>query len=190
MPESLPGPRAELRRHRRGPGGRFRTLSRTLIPVVVLAGIAACAPEPAPPTGEQAAVEAALDSVFATFSRAYAEANVQLLMDEVYARDAYYLPPDSPILQGQDQFRGQFSFLERYARADTPGPSIEFDVMDRRVSGDMATDIGTYTLRSPDAPDDAPASRGKFIVIWTRTHDGWRIQADAFSSMETSPPGG
>jgi ketosteroid isomerase-like protein len=146
---------------------------------------AACGP--APPPRDRAAVDSALDARYATFSDAYAQASVQLLMEEVYAEDGYYLPPGSPILHGQDQFRGQFSFLERYARDDGPGPQIAFEIVDRDVDGDLAYDIGIYTLRPPDAADDAAGSRGKFVVIWKRVDGEWRIWADAFSPMGETP---
>lgn len=145
-------------------------------------GAVACA-GPAPEAGSDGRAAAALDSVYATFAAAYDSANVQLLMDEVYHPDAFYLPPDSPILQGQDYFRGQFSFLERYARAGGPGPGIEFEIVDREIRSDLAYDVGTYTIRPPNAPD-AEGTRGKFIVIWKRGQDGeWRIWADGFSSV-------
>lgn len=130
------------------------------------------------------AVGAELDGVYASFTRAYAEANVQALMDEVYADSAFYLPPGSPILRGQDQFRGQFAFLEPYGRDQRPGPRIEFEIVDRDVRDDLAYDIGLYTIRPPDAPE-AAGSRGKFIVIWKRNADGeWRIWADGYSPVE------
>lgn len=145
---------------------------------------------PEPPDGtrtgaeeDTAAVADALDARYAAFSEAYARANVQMLMDQVYAPDAFYLPPGSPILEGQDQFRGQFSFLERFARAGAPGPDISFDIVDRDIAGDLAYDIGVYTIRSPDAPD-GQAGQGKFIVIWKRTGGEWRIHADAYSPVD------
>ncbi|MDX1675363.1 MAG: nuclear transport factor 2 family protein [Longimicrobiales bacterium] len=157
--------------------------------LAVILALTACS-EPGQPPGpdpdaERPAVEAALDSVYRAFSEAYRSANVQLLMDEVYAPGAYYLPPGSPILQGQDQFRGQFSFLERFARSQGPGPEIRFDIVDRDIADGMAYDIGTYTIRSPGAPPDEEGTQGKFIVIWKRNSDGeWRIWADGFSAVE------
>lgn len=161
---------------------------RTLIalPVATVLAAAACAGGPTSDAAERAAVDRALDDVYATFTRAYAEANVQLLMDEVYAPGAFYLPPGSPILEGQDEFRGQFSgFLEAFAREDRPGPDISFEIVDRVVSGGLATDIGVYTIRPPGAAADAAGSRGKFIVIWKRNARGeWRIHADGYSAIE------
>lgn len=162
-----------------------------LLPILLfaVAGTTGCAPEPEPEVNltadqDRAAVEGELDDVYDAFSRAYALANVQMLMDSVYADSAFYLPPASPILQGKDHFRGEFAFLERFTREGGPGPAISFEIVDRDYAGDLAYDIGTYTLRTPGQPAE-DATRGKFIVIWKRGEDGrWRMHADGFSPME------
>jgi len=170
-------------------GGSRPTRALPTLAVAALAAVLGACDMPPPPWTEAEdppapQAGAALDSVYATFSEAYARANVQLLMDRVYAPDAYYLPPGTPILEGQDQFRGQFSFLERYAREGAPGPEISFDIADRDVDGDLAYDIGVYTLRAPDAPEDE-VSQGKFVVVWKRNAQGeWRIHADSYSPLE------
>lgn len=129
-------------------------------------------------------VSAQLDAVYETFVRAYHEADVDLLMREVYAGDAFYLPPDQPILSGQGEFRQSFAgFLDQFGEAGEPGPDISFDIVDRGIERDLAYDIGIYTLRSAgDA--EAAGDRGKFIVIWKRNAAGeWRIHADGYSAM-------
>lgn len=142
-------------------------------------------PTPADSHAVDPAVAAELDSIYGVFTRAYAEADVDLLMDSVYAPDGYYLPPNSPILEGQESFREQFAnFLQPIAERGGPGPNISFDIRDRSVSGNLAYDIGVYTIRRPEAPSDAPGSRGKFIVIWKRNAAGhWRMHADGFSAL-------
>lgn len=182
---SRPGPLV-----RADPGGRSRLAPLLAVTATFTAILGAC-DLPYPPwvaTEEQAApppAAPALDSVYAAFSRAYASANVQMLMDEVYAPGAYYLSPGLPILEGHDQFRGQFSFLEVYAREGGPGPEISFRIVDRDVDGDLAYDVGIYTIRSPGAPPDAGGDQGKFVVVWKRNARGeWRIHADSYSAME------
>ena len=83
-------------------------------------------------------LEAALDSVYAAFSRAYAAANVQILMDEVYAPGAFYLSPGLPILEGQDESgsEDQAELFTKFYRAD--------DRNTREVSG---TGIGLVTCK-------------------------------------------
>ncbi|MGI9039353.1 MAG: YybH family protein [Gemmatimonadota bacterium] len=127
---------------------------------------------------------ARLDAVYETFVRAYHEADVDLLMREVYAEDGFYLPPNQPILSGQGEFRQSFAgFLDRFREAGDPGPDISFNIVDRDIEGDLAYDIGIYTLR-PAGDAEATGNRGKFIVIWKRNAAGeWRIHADGFSGM-------
>lgn len=148
--------------------------------------VAACGPDAldrqAAAEADEAAVAATLDSLYGVFSAAYRQGSSAMLMDRVYADNGYYLPPGSPILEGKPQFREQFTFLDRLEEGQ--GPSIEFDIIDRDVSGDLAYDIGYYTLRPHDAPPDAGGGRGKFIVIWKRNGAGeWRIHADGYSAV-------
>ena len=142
-------------------------------------------PGASPAVVPDAVVEAELDSIYDVFTRAYATADTDLLMDSVYARDGFYLPPNAPILEGQDEYRDQFAgFLDPIAAEGGPGPDISFEIVDRAISGDLAYDIGVYTLRPPVASPDSPGSRGKFIVIWRRGPGGdWRIHADGYSAI-------
>lgn len=172
--------------------GVLSALARLALLTLAALALGSCAAEPEPEPErdltadrERTAVEGELDAVYDAFSRAYRESDVQMLMDSVYGDSAFYLPPGSPILRGQDQFRGQFSFLERFARLNRRGPAISFEIVDRDISGDLAYDIGVYTLRTPGSSADAPETRGKFIVVWKRGDDGrWRMHADAFSPLE------
>ena len=129
----------------------FETLHRIAgrsVPAALVAGLAAGCAEPGPRAGGETAAAAELDSVYATFTRAYAAADVDLLMDSVYHRDGFYLPPNAPILEGQEEFREQFaSFLGPLAERGEAGPRISFEIVDREVSGNLAYDIGIYTLR-------------------------------------------
>lgn len=160
-------------------------------PLVVLAALSAgCAEAPEPEERvtadrDRARVEGEIDRVYETFSRAYARADVGMLMDSVYGDSAFYLPPGSPVLHGQDRFRGEFSFLERYTRAGGPGPDLTFESVERDYAGDLAYDIGVYTLTLPDRPGAAGVSRGTFLVVWKRGEDGhWRIRAHALTPLE------
>lgn len=168
----------------------MRGRRRPILPILflLLLGAAACAPAggDAGQEPDRAAVEAELEAVYQDFTDAYAAADVDRLMRDVYAPDAYYLPPGSPILSGQDRFRAQFEgFLGPLAAQGRPGPQISFEIVDRDISGDLAYDIGYYTLRPPGAAEDVPGSRGKFIVLWKRDAEGrWRMHADGFSPVE------
>lgn len=151
---------------------------------MALAGLAlGCA---APPPTDTRAVAAALDSGYATFSEAYRTADPKLVAN-LYADSAYYLAPGDTIVRGRETIETIFAgFLVPFAQSDTGGPRVTFDIVDRRVSaaGDLATDVGYYTLND--------RFRGKFIVIWRHDASGrWRIHADGYSgtpALRTLPP--
>lgn len=136
----------------------------------------------------RAAVERAFDAMYDAFTRAYREADPDAVA-ALYAEDAFYLQPGSPIRRGRETIREGFArFLGAFRRAGRPGPSIEFEIVDRDIEGDLAYDIGYYRLRSTE---EGPVQRGKFIVILKRGEDGaWRIHADGFSDAPAPPEGG
>ena len=97
----------------------------------------------------------------------------------LYADDAFHLSPGRDIVRGE--VVRHFEWLSSFETGS--GPRIEFEIVDRRFEGDLAYDIGYYTIRCADSAERT-GSRGKFIVIWKRGEDGeWRIHADGFSEV-------
>ena len=135
------------------------------------------------PQTDVPAVAATLDSAYATFSEAYRTADPKLVA-RLYDDSAFYLAPGDTIVRGRETIEAIFAgFLVPFAQSDTGRPRIAFDIVDRRVSaaGDLATDVGYYTLND--------RSRGKFIVIWRRDANGrWRIHADGYSGSPDLRP--
>ena len=121
----------------------------------------------------------AFEEAYAAFSAAYRAGDAEAVV-ALYADDAFYLAPGGEIERG-DVGR-HFGFLSSFEPG--AGPIIEFEIVDREVSGDLAYDIGYFTFRRADTPLES-AGRGKFIVIWKRSEDGaWRIHADGYSDVE------
>lgn len=140
------------------------------------------------PTGavlaQETSDEAAFDRVYAEFSRAYRDGDPAAVA-LVYTEDAYYLAPGDSIAHGN--VRRHFEWLSRYEAGQ--GPVVEFEIVEREISGDLGYDVGYYRLRPADAPADE-TSIGKFLVIWKRGADGvWRIQADGFSGVQAASEG-
>ena len=97
----------------------------------------------------------------------------------LYAEDAFYLAPGDSIARG-DVGR-HFSWLSQFEAGK--GPVVDFEIVDRTVRGDLATDIGYYRIRRAGEPEGS-GSGGKFIVIWKRDPSGgWKIYADGYSEV-------
>lgn len=118
--------------------------------------------------------EAAMQAVYNTFTRAYKQADAAMVAN-LYTGDAYYLEPNSLIIQGRDTIQSNFArFLNRFSPG--AGPDIAFEIIERQISGDQAYDIGYYLF-------DGKRS-GKFIVLWQRQPDGkWLIRGDGYSGL-------
>lgn len=128
------------------------------------------------PAGE---AERAFEETYAAFSEAYRVGDPAAVA-ALYADDAFYLAPGGEIDRGN--VARHFGFLSSFEPGR--GPVIEFEIVDREVSGDLAYDIGYYTFRQADGAPES-AGRGKFIVIWKRGEDGaWRIHADGYSGVD------
>jgi uncharacterized protein (TIGR02246 family) len=95
---------------------------------------------------------------------------------ELYAEDAVYLPPHHAAVHGRGAIR---KYLETpLAHGYT---NLKFDVTYIRQTGDLAYDVGNYTMNLPD-PGSRREDRGKYLTVWRRRGDGWHIMADAWSS--------
>ena len=128
--------------------------------------------------GTAADAERAFEEAYAAFSAAY-RAGDPAAVAALYADDAFYLAPGGEIERGE--VARHFEFLSSFEPGT--GPVIEFEIVDRAISGELAYDIGYYTLRRAEA--DSSEGRGKFIVIWKRGADGvWQIHADGYSGVD------
>ncbi len=147
--------------------------------ILFLAAVTAAAPACTPRATDPVATAAALDSAYATFSEAYRTADPALVAG-LYADSALYLTPGDTIVRGRSSIEAIFAgFLVPYARSDSGGPRIRFEIADRRIasSGDLATDVGYFVIDE--------RARGKFIVVWRRDTDGrWRMHADGYSGVD------
>lgn len=128
-------------------------------------------------SADSADTAANLDAVYARFSDGYRQADAAAVA-ALYAEDAYYLQPNADMVRGRAAIQELFGrFLDPFRQRGGPGPTITFEIVDRRVGAEMAWDIGYY--------DIGGAGRdGKFVVLWRRDADGtWRIYTDAYSGL-------
>ncbi|HSR50286.1 MAG TPA: SgcJ/EcaC family oxidoreductase [Acidobacteriota bacterium] len=126
---------------------------------------------------------AGLDAVYQRFTRAYRELDADLF-NQIYAQDALYLSPNQPIRKGYDEFVGGFRGMFEGAGQRGQALDISFRIVDRQISGGLATDVGIYTLIRREDGEIVHRSRGKFVVVARRQEDGnWLFHVDGYSGM-------
>lgn len=89
----------------------------------------------------------------------------------LYAPDAFLLPPDGGVVQGQDQVHQFWSEgLER---------GLVMDTLRMVLAGEAGWVAGRYYLAGSD---DAPPDSGKFVLALTHADGTWRVAADIWNT--------
>lgn len=94
-----------------------------------------------------------------------------------YAEDAVYLPPHHAAVHGRNAIREYLKGPLAHGVTD-----LHFEVTYIKDLGDLAWDVGTYTMTVPQPDGKKKQDRGKYLTVWRREGGAWKIVADAFSS--------
>jgi ketosteroid isomerase-like protein len=93
-----------------------------------------------------------------------------------YAKDCWIMPPNAPALCGEDAPL-EFFKTAYHTFGLRNGKFITIDVFGD--GGEFVTEEGFW--QSFDA-DNRVFDNGKFLVLWKKTPDGWKMFRDSFSS--------
>lgn len=131
---------------------------------------------------KSAAPHAGLDDIYRRFSEAYRKLDAQAVTN-LYTDDAFYLSPGSEIERGRKKILGNFSGFFNSVKTSGGSLTISFRILERRVSGDLAYDVGIYTLAQKRG-NQAQSSQGKFVVVARKMESGeWRFHIDSYSDL-------
>ncbi len=97
---------------------------------------------------------------------------------ECYAPDAVYMPPHHGAVHGKQEIHEYLRGPLKHGVSD-----LTYDVTYIRHSGDLAYDVGRYTMSVPQNDGSKRQDKGKYLTVWKRQPDGgWKIVADTWSS--------
>ena len=123
-----------------------------------------------------ASEEAAIRAVNRRMEQAVASRNADAIA-QLYATDAVFMIPNAPAARGQAGIRSAWAeFL-------TPNVSLSLSPtrIDVASSGELATDVGTYTFSFTG--DQGPVTdRGKYKLQFRKVGTEWKIAHDIFNS--------
>lgn len=97
----------------------------------------------------------------------------------MYVEDAYSLPSYEPILHGMKEFKAQAE-----KNKDMPMEMLEFQLTTIDVFGseNMKVEIGKYELVIKMPEMDNMPDKGKYMTIWVKDGDSWKIKADTWNT--------
>lgn len=96
----------------------------------------------------------------------------------MYTNDAKIFPAGSRILSGED--------LKAYWGPDNVKGVTSHTLFPEEIHvvGDTAYDYGYYAGTSTDRKGVDEKWRGKYVVVWKKTADGWKMYLDSWSRVE------
>ena len=97
---------------------------------------------------------------------------------ELYSGDAVAMPPNHPIVSGQNAIR-----MFWRSTVQVPELSLTFEAENIHVaeSGDLAIDRGIYRL-SGKSDGQSFEDRGKYVEVWRRIGTEWKVAANIYNS--------
>jgi ketosteroid isomerase-like protein len=147
----------------------------SFVQVVLLACIMSNARAQQPTKASLEEAKNAIAASNAIYFQAFAKGDSALFVDR-YAKDCWIMRPNSPALCGPDAALDFFKLgYHKFGVRD--GKFITVDVFGDGV--EYATEIGFWQLFDGD---HKMIDNGKFLVLWKKTVDGWKMFRDSFSS--------
>lgn len=120
-----------------------------------------------------AELKTAIESAGIRFSEAFARRDVSAL-GQLYTADAHAYPPGMAPVEGraaiQDMWKGVLAL---------PVGRIQFTTLEVDGNGETAWETGRYTMVGSNG---GTMDEGKYIVLWKRETDGWKLYRDMWSS--------
>ena len=118
-------------------------------------------------------------------NKAWFEAEKNRDLDNIMpyvAKNAVFQPQDAPSFSGYETIKSFYLDLFKLNYTDIGGKS---DTIIVSSSGDIAYDIGENYIIF-DTPDGKIKSEGKYLAIWRKIEDNWKVVAISWSG--NAPP--
>lgn len=143
---------------------RWRKVSLLLLLPVAFAGAVAARP---------ASDEMAIRDLERQWVERLHDHDVGWIVD-LHLPDARQFPPGEPPVVGVNAIRAAWQSM-----VDTAGLALTWEPTEVTVagSGDLAYDIGTGTLTTPDGARHPV----KYVVVWKKREGRWKVALDMFS---------
>ena len=149
-------------------------ITRLFAVVLAAAVIASHAPANA---HDPAPIEREIRGLDAQWNASYAAKDLTAVV-EVYAKDAIFMAPNAPALDGREAIAEAIQGM-----LGLPGLELRFEPNQFHIAsrGDLAVDIGLYTLAF-DGEQGRIQDEGKYVFVWRKVDGAWKVVAEMFNT--------
>jgi len=114
--------------------------------------------------------------------REYAQKGDAAGVASLYTGDTCVMPPNSEMLISQEGSKMLFQGFVTGGLKD-----IKLTTQEVVGFGDMAVERGEYWLKMEPPGSGTVEDEGKYIVLWKKTDEGWKLHWDIFNSNLPAP---
>jgi uncharacterized protein (TIGR02246 family) len=97
----------------------------------------------------------------------------------LYTRNAMALPPDGPVVRGQDGVRQLWTSVI----TDMGLRDVTLKTIDLEVQGESACEAGQATLMLDPPGGQRATVDVKYVVVWQRFGNEWRLNRDIWNAL-------
>lgn len=95
----------------------------------------------------------------------------------MYTMDARVLPPNGEMVEGRANIQ------KFWQEAITAGfKMVSLEAVHVETQGNLAVEVGRYTLTIPGAGGVTTTDKGKYVVTWKREGRSWKLAIDIYNT--------
>ena len=103
-------------------------------------------------------------------------------LGSLYTEKACIMPPNSPTVMGRENIEGLWGAMFGSGLKDAVLTTVGVD-----GTGDTVTEMGEYMLKLQPEGQEAMEDKGKYVVLWKKEPEGWRLHWDIFNTSLPAP---
>lgn len=121
-------------------------------------------------------VRQAIEQVNSQFVEAF-KAGDAATIASLYTDTAKLLPPDATEIAGRDAIQNLWQ-----SWIDDGLKDLTLEAIEVESSGDLAYEIGQFSLQAPAENNAMVTATGNYLVVWKRGEEGdWRLHVDTWN---------
>jgi uncharacterized protein (TIGR02246 family) len=117
----------------------------------------------------------AIERVNARFVEAF-KAGDAATIASLYTETAKMLPPDATEVAGREAIENLWQ-----SWIDDGLKDLTLEAVDVEASGDLAYEIGLFTIQAPAENNAMATAGGNYVVAWKRDAGDWRLHVDTWN---------
>jgi ketosteroid isomerase-like protein len=129
-------------------------------------------------SAQKSDVKGEIDKANAAFAAAFAKGDAAAIA-KMYSADARVFAPNADVIQGAEGIQKLWK-----GAMDMGVKSVKLQATEVETHGAVVHEVGSYSMH---AADGKQIDRGKYLVIWKREGNAWKLHRDIWNTSMPAP---